>query len=67
LAWGTELFGPLLMTEEITAEPLQYQNFELVVPTRPGLGVALDEDRLRFFQRDGERRSFSAAPAGQET
>ena len=67
LAWGTELFGPLLMTEEITAEPLQYQNFELVVPTRPGLGVALDEDRLRFFQRDGERRSFSVAPAGQET
>ena len=55
------------MTEEITAEPLQYQNFELVVPTGPGLGVALDEDRLRFFQRDGERRSFSAAPAGQET
>ena len=67
LAWGTELFGPLLMTEEITAEPLQYQNFELVVPTGPGLGVALDEDRLRFFQRDGERRSFSVAPAGQET
>lgn len=67
LAWGTELFGPLLMTEEITTEPLQYQNLELVVPTDAGLGVALDEDRLRFFQRDVERRSFSAAAARQET
>lgn len=67
LAWGTELFGPLLMTEEITSEPLQYQNLELVVPTGAGLGVALDEDRLRFFQRDVERRSFSAAAARQET
>lgn len=67
LAWGTELFGPLLMTEEITTEPLQYQNLQLVVPTGAGLGVALDEDRLRFFQRDVERRSFSAAAARQET
>jgi muconate cycloisomerase len=67
LAWGTELFGPLLMTEDIMTEPLQYQNFELVVPTGAGLGVALDEDRLRFFQRDVERRSFSAAAARQET
>jgi muconate cycloisomerase len=62
LAWGTELFGPLLMTEEIMTEPLQYRNFELVVPTGPGLGVALDEARVRFFQRDGERRSLSAGP-----
>jgi muconate cycloisomerase len=63
LAWGTELFGPLLMAEEIMSEPLQYRNFELVVPTGPGLGVALDEERVRFFQRDGERRSISASPA----
>ena len=63
LAWGTELFGPLLMTEELMAEPLEYQNFKLVVPTGAGLGVALDEERLRFFQRDVERRSFSAATA----
>jgi muconate cycloisomerase len=67
LAWGTELFGPLLMTEELMAEPLQYQNFKLVVPTGAGLGVALDEERLRFFQRDVERRSFSAATAWKET
>lgn len=52
LAWGTELFGPLLLTEEILAEPLHYADFELTVPTGPGLGVALDEDRLAFHRRD---------------
>ena len=41
----------------------QYQDFELAVPTGAGLGIELDDDRLRFFQRDGERRSISTAPA----
>jgi muconate cycloisomerase len=63
LAWGTELFGPLLLTEQLLTEPLQYQDFELSVPTGPGLGIELDADRLRFFQRDAERRSISTAPA----
>ncbi|MEX8193907.1 muconate/chloromuconate family cycloisomerase [Comamonas guangdongensis] len=52
LQWGTELFGPLLLTEEILAEPLQYTDFQLMVPTAPGLGMALDEDRIRYFRRD---------------
>lgn len=52
LQWGTELFGPLLLTEEILAEPLQYRDFQLAVPTAPGLGIALDEDRVQFFRRD---------------
>jgi muconate cycloisomerase len=52
LAWGTELFGPLLLTEEILAEPLDYADFSLGVPTGPGLGVALDEDKIAWFRRD---------------
>ncbi|PWC31395.1 muconate/chloromuconate family cycloisomerase [Azospirillum sp. TSO35-2] len=52
LAWGTELFGPLLLTEEILSEPLAYADFALQVPNRPGLGIALDEDRVAFFRRD---------------
>ena len=63
LTWGTELFGPLLLAEELVSEPLQYEDFELVVPTGNGLGVELDDDRLRFFQRDAERRSISSAQA----
>lgn len=61
LDWGTELFGPLLITEEILEEPLRYADFELAVPTGPGLGVALDEDRLNHFRRDGARRLSVAA------
>lgn len=56
LQWGTELFGPLLLTEEILAEPLDYSNFELAVPAGPGLGITLDDDRVAFFSRDGLRR-----------
>ena len=52
LAWGTELFGPLLLTEEILAEPLTYADFSLAVPTGPGLGIALDEDKIAYFRRD---------------
>ena len=52
LQWGTELFGPLLLTEEILAEPLQYQDFQLAIPNRPGLGIVLDEERVQYFRRD---------------
>ena len=52
LAWGTELFGPLLLTEDILAEPPVYRDFQLHVSTAPGLGLALDEERLAFFRRD---------------
>jgi muconate cycloisomerase len=52
LAWGTELFGPLLLTEEILAEPLEYADFSLKVPDGLGLGVAIDEEKLAHFRRD---------------
>ncbi len=61
LQWGTELFGPLLLTEEIFIQPLQYQDFQLAVPTAPGLGIALDEDRVQFFRRDKKRSAAVAA------
>lgn len=61
LDWGTELFGPLLLTEEILTEPLVYRDFSLAIPTAPGLGIRLDEDRLSHFRRDGQqRRSINA-------
>jgi muconate cycloisomerase len=64
LSWGTELFGPLLLTEEILAAPLRYADFQLEVPTGPGLGVALDEDRVDFHRRDRTaRRHVIAARA----
>lgn len=51
LAWDTELFGPLLLTEEIVTEPPRYEDFQLHVPRLPGLGLTLDEERLARFRR----------------
>jgi muconate cycloisomerase len=51
LAWDTELFGPLLLTQEVLREPLVYRDFMLQVPTGPGLGVDIDIDKLRSMQR----------------
>jgi muconate cycloisomerase len=51
LAWGTELFGPLLLTEEVLREPLAYRDFMLQVPTGPGLGVEIDIEKVRAMQR----------------
>lgn len=51
LAYGTELFGPLLLTEQILKTPLQYQNFELALPKGTGLGIELDEDKIDNLRR----------------
>ncbi len=64
LQWGTELFGPLLLTEEILQQPLEYKDFQLTVPQGPGLGITLDEERVQRFRRDrtqGASVSVSAA------
>lgn len=52
LTWGSELFGPLLLKEDIVQQRPVYRDFELVLPQGPGLGVALDEDKLAFYRRD---------------
>lgn len=53
LQWGCQLFGPQLLTDDIAAEPVvKYENFELIVPSKPGFGVTLDEDKIKFYRRD---------------
>lgn len=51
LAYGTELFGPLLLTEEILKTPLQYRDFELHLPQTSGLGIELDQDKIDNLRR----------------
>lgn len=52
LAWGTELFGPLLLKDDIVVQRPEYRDFELHLPQVPGLGVQLDTDKLAFYRRD---------------
>ncbi|WP_353475807.1 muconate/chloromuconate family cycloisomerase (plasmid) [Salipiger sp. H15] len=56
LKWGTELFGPLLLKDEILAEPVGYSDFCVEIPQGPGLGIALDESKIEFYRRDRLRR-----------
>ncbi|MEA3250895.1 MAG: muconate/chloromuconate family cycloisomerase [Pseudomonadota bacterium] len=51
LAWGSEMFGPLLLTDDIVVEPLYYHDFGVDLPRGPGLGVTLDEDKLGHYRR----------------
>lgn len=64
LDWGTELFGPLLLTEEILSEPIGYRDFSMPVPTGAGLGIALDEDRVAYFRRDRTAPLLHAVSGG---
>jgi muconate cycloisomerase len=51
LPWGTEQFGPRILVDDVVTEGLQFEDFEVLLPEGPGLGVTLDEDRLRSFAR----------------
>jgi muconate cycloisomerase len=51
VTWGSELFGPLLMTDGLLAEPLDYRDGALHLPDGPGLGIELDEDRVARYAR----------------
>jgi muconate cycloisomerase len=51
LEWGSEHFGPRILVDDLVAEPLVFEEFEIHVPTGPGLGMTLDEDKVRFMAR----------------
>lgn len=61
LHWGTELFGPLLLTDEILAEPIVYRDFCVEVPQGHGIGAALDPAKIDFYRRDNGRTFIAAA------
>ncbi|KAF1046741.1 muconate cycloisomerase family protein [Xylophilus sp.] len=51
LAWGCQLFGPQLLTDDIAVGSVRYEEFELVVPAGPGFGFDIDEDKLAHYRR----------------
>ncbi len=52
LPWGCEHFGPQILTEDLVTEPLRFADFQIHLPSGPGLGVTLDPDKLRRFARN---------------
>jgi muconate cycloisomerase len=49
---GCELFGPLLLKEDILTQPLRYGDFAIHLHDGVGFGVELDEDKLARYRRD---------------
>lgn len=73
---GCELFGPLLLKDDLAREPLRYRDFGIELHDGPGFGVFIDPQKLAFYRRDrgirpvavtlhpGEHDAVSGAHAG---
>jgi muconate cycloisomerase len=48
---GTELFGPLLLDDDIAEQPVTYQAGELLLNDGPGFGITVDEDKVAKYAR----------------
>jgi muconate cycloisomerase len=51
LPWHCEHFGPQILVDDLVTEPLAFEDFNILLPSGPGLGVTLDEDKIRHFAR----------------
>jgi muconate cycloisomerase len=51
LGWGCEHFGPQILTDDLVTEPLRFADFHIHLPTGPGIGVTLNQDKLRRYAR----------------
>lgn len=50
LDWGTELFGPLLLTDDIVKQPIDYGDFHLRLNDKPGLGLEIDWNQVEKYK-----------------
>ncbi|WP_416414290.1 muconate cycloisomerase family protein [Pantoea sp. App145] len=51
LSEGTEMFGPLLLKDDILTHPLDFSEGSVALPSGPGLGIEIDEDKLLHYAR----------------
>ncbi len=54
IAWGLTITSPAL-AEDVAVEPLRVENGHIEVLDRPGLGIEVDERRVRRCQQDFRR------------
>lgn len=54
LTAGTELFGPLLLADDLVETPMRYADGHVLLNGGPGLGMVLDEDKVGKYTRRPE-------------
>jgi muconate cycloisomerase len=54
LAWGCEHFGPQILVDDLVEQPLRFADFRIHLPAGPGLGVTLDQEKLRRYARGSD-------------
>lgn len=47
--YASEIIGPLLLTDDILAQPVKVEGGALQVPDTPGLGIELDADKMEAY------------------
>ncbi len=50
IRWGVEHFGPQILTDDLVETPLQYEDFNILLPEGPGMGVIIDQEKVRDFR-----------------
>jgi muconate cycloisomerase len=58
LAWGLTVTSPGL-ADDVTAQPLRVERGHVELPERPGLGIEVDERRVRRHQREFAARKVA--------
>jgi len=51
VTYGSELCGPLFLMDDLVQKPVRYEDGDLVAPTEPGLGVSLNEEKVKQYHR----------------
>ncbi|RPF52091.1 muconate/chloromuconate family cycloisomerase [Aquisalibacillus elongatus] len=59
LDYGTEIFGPDWLADDIVTKPLRPANSKLYLPDEPGLGVELKEEKVKQYRRQNEASWYS--------
>lgn len=49
--YGNELVGPIWLADDLVQEPVEYRDNRVWVKHGPGLGVELDDDKVRHYSR----------------
>jgi muconate cycloisomerase len=49
VTFASEIVGPLLLADDVLAEPVTYRDGALQIPDRPGLGLELDPIKMKKY------------------